>query len=102
MQPRADGDCQTIPIVDPGRCLESPVNCSSDSSSSTNSMACVKMCLATKINRSRESADFSNVIPVVVVWDMAVSVSVTRCSLTPLLLGELPHGLAVATFCHWS
>ena len=71
-------DCrQTIPIVDPGRYLESPVNCSSDSRRSTNSRACVKMCLATRISRSNESADFSNVIAVVAVADMSVLV-VTR------------------------
>jgi len=66
-------DCwQTIPIVDPGRYLEPPVNCSSDSRRSTNSRACVKMCLATRINRSNEPADFSNVIAVVVAEDMSV------------------------------
>lgn len=47
------------------------------------------MCLATVISRSRESADFSNVIPVVEVGDM--SVSVARYSLTLLLLYEVPR-----------
>ena len=61
-------------------------------------MACVKMCLATEINRSRESADFSNLIPVVAVGDM-VSVSVVNHSLALLRLYAIPHGLAVATFC---
>ena len=70
MQFRPGYDGQTVPIVDPGRYLEFPVNCSSDSRSPTNSIAWVKMCLATKINRSSESADFSNVIPVVAVGDM--------------------------------
>lgn len=85
MQSHPSCDCQTIPIVDPGRYLESQVNCSSDSRRSTNSMAWVKMCLATEINRSKESADFSNVIPVVAVVDM-VSVLVGMIYSLALLL----------------
>ena len=73
MQSHPDASCwQTIPIVDPGRYFEPPVNFSSDSSRSTNSRACVKMCLATRISFSKESADFPNVIPVVAVGDIVV------------------------------
>jgi hypothetical protein len=74
MESHPRSDCgQTIPIVDPGRYLESPVNWASDSRRLTNSRACVKMCLATRISRSKESADFSNAIAVVAVWDMVTS-----------------------------
>ena len=40
----------------------------------------MKMCLATRISRSKESADFSNVIPVVAVGDMIASVFVVKSS----------------------
>ena len=85
-------DTQTIPIVDPGRYFESPVNCLSDLRRSTNSRACVKMCLATRISRSKESADFSNLIPVVVaVGDMVASVLAESHSLAVTALYEGPY-----------
>ena len=50
------------------------------------------MCLATRISRSKESADFSNVIPVVVaVGDMVASVLAESHPLAVPVLYERPY-----------
>ena len=61
----------------------------------------MKMCLATRISRSKESADFSNVIPVVAVGDMVTSVFAESHRPRLIRTGD-GVCLAVAAFCRQS